>query len=138
MNQIFNRIYRYVKTEFSRKSNHQIISNEDDELKRIIEELEQDSRNQKNNSKSTQNSNNYYNSSIDSSNSNSKIDEAFQILGLKRTSEKEQIKKAYKKKMMEYHPDRVGFKGDDIKEMARQKSVSINQAYEVLKSNGIV
>ena len=53
-----------------------------------------------------------------------------QILGLKGRVTKNDIKKAYKKKIGEYHPDRVDNMGAEIKELALKKTKEINIAYE--------
>jgi hypothetical protein len=44
------------------------------------------------------------------------------------------IKKAYRQKMLEYHPDRVVNLGKELCELAEQKTKAINSAYaEALK-----
>ena len=53
--------------------------------------------------------------------------EFYSILGVERTATAEEIKKAYRKKAMEYHPDR--HKGDKDKEATFKK---INEAYATL------
>ena len=53
-----------------------------------------------------------------------------QILGLKGRVTKNDIKKSYKKKIGEYHPDRVDNMGAEIKELALKKTKEINIAYE--------
>jgi len=57
----------------------------------------------------------------------------FGILGVKEGAPIEEIKTAYKKKMREYHPDRVNDLGEDIKNLAENKAKRINEAYEALK-----
>jgi DnaJ family protein C protein 3 len=52
----------------------------------------------------------------------------YKILEVPRDADERQIKKAYRRKAMEFHPDR--YKGD--KEYAEKKMAEINQAYEVL------
>lgn len=53
--------------------------------------------------------------------------EYYSILEIERTAGAEDIKKAYRKKAMELHPDRHG--GDKTKEAAFKK---LNEAYSVL------
>ena len=52
----------------------------------------------------------------------------YEILEISRTSSSEEIKKAYRKKAMQYHPDRNP--GD---QEAEAKFKEINEAYDVLK-----
>lgn len=53
----------------------------------------------------------------------------YEILGVKKDATDAEIKRAYKKMILKYHPDR----NPDNKEMAREKSKEINEAYDVLK-----
>lgn len=53
----------------------------------------------------------------------------YEILGVKKDATEAEIKRAYKKMILKYHPDR----NPDNKEMAREKSKEINEAYDVLK-----
>ena len=52
----------------------------------------------------------------------------YEVLGVTKTASGEEIKKAYRKLAMQYHPDR----NPDNKE-AEAKFKDINEAYEVLK-----
>ena len=54
----------------------------------------------------------------------------YQILGVKKTASEEEIKKAYRKLAMKYHPDHT--KGDKA---AEEKFKKISEAYEVF-ANG--
>ena len=54
----------------------------------------------------------------------------YDTLGIAQTSSADEIKKAYRKKAMQYHPDRN--QGDDA---AEQKFKEINEAYDVLKDD---
>jgi len=60
-------------------------------------------------------------------------EECFKILGILQTSDFSEIKRAYKQRIREYHPDKVGNLGDKLKVMAEEESKSINLAYAVLK-----
>ena len=52
----------------------------------------------------------------------------YEVLGVSRDATPDEIKKAYKKMVLKYHPDR----NKDNKEEAREKSKEVNEAYEVL------
>jgi len=56
--------------------------------------------------------------------------EWYQILKIEKTSTIEEIKKAYRNKMKEYHPDRVSGLGKEFSKLAEEKSKEINMAYE--------
>jgi len=56
----------------------------------------------------------------------------YEILGLERKSSTEEIKKAYRKLAMKYHPDRVG---ESEKSQAEEKFKEISEAYAVLSDS---
>ncbi len=58
---------------------------------------------------------------------------AFTILGVDKNASVEEIKKAYRKMAVKYHPDKVSYLGDDVKKAAEEKFQKINEAYETLK-----
>jgi DnaJ like chaperone protein len=45
----------------------------------------------------------------------------------------EEVKKAYRKLSMQYHPDKVGHLGDEFRKVAEGKMKEINQAYDYFK-----
>ena len=61
-------------------------------------------------------------------------EEAFRILGVEGSPDKLQIRKAYKEKMSQYHPDKVSQLGIEIRELADRKSKQINKAYRFLRT----
>jgi len=56
--------------------------------------------------------------------------EWYQILEVDKTSALEEIKKSYRNKMKEYHPDRVSGLGQEFIKLAEEKAKEINMAYE--------
>ena len=54
-------------------------------------------------------------------------------LGLEKGADMDEIKKAYRKLSMKYHPDKVGHLGDEFKKIAETKMKEINAAYDYFK-----
>lgn len=55
------------------------------------------------------------------------------ILGLSGNITKEDIRKAYRKAMSEYHPDKVASLGPELRALAEKKAKEINQAYDFFR-----
>ena len=60
-------------------------------------------------------------------------DAAYKILEIEQTANDEEIKKAYRKMAMKYHPDKVSYLGEDFQNAAKEKFQKVNEAYENLK-----
>ena len=56
------------------------------------------------------------------------LDDAYKVLGVKSSATDDEIRKAYKKLVLENHPDKVAHLGEDIKEAATRKLQQINVA----------
>ena len=60
-------------------------------------------------------------------------DWAYKSLEIESSATDEEIKKAYRRMAMKYHPDKVNDLGEEVKKSATEKFRSINEAYENLK-----
>ena len=60
-------------------------------------------------------------------------DWAYKSLEIEPTATNDEIKKAYRRMAMKYHPDKVTDLGEDVKKSATEKFRSVNEAYESLK-----
>jgi DnaJ like chaperone protein len=63
----------------------------------------------------------------------SDIDAAYRILELSPDASDEELKKAYRRMAIKYHPDKVEHLGPDIQRSAKEKFQQLNQAYEDIK-----
>lgn len=61
------------------------------------------------------------------------INSAYTILEIDSNASDDELKKAYRKMAVKYHPDKVAYLGDDIKEKAKEKFQKLNAAYEQIK-----
>ena len=60
-------------------------------------------------------------------------DTDYKILEIDRSASDEDIKKAYRRMAMKYHPDKVSHLGEDFQNAAKEKFQRVNQAYENIK-----
>lgn len=66
-------------------------------------------------------------------------DAAYKILEVEPTTTDEDLKKAYRKMAIKYHPDKVHYLGEDIQKAAHEKFQKVNEAWEIIKKQrGIV
>jgi DnaJ like chaperone protein len=61
-------------------------------------------------------------------------DSDFQILDVKADSNEEEVKKAYRKMAMRFHPDRLQGLSEAEKKSAQEKFVKVQKAYESIKT----
>lgn len=57
---------------------------------------------------------------------------AHEVLGVSRGASPAEIKKAYKKLASQYHPDKVNHLGPELKELANNKMLEIQAAFDLL------
>jgi hypothetical protein len=60
-------------------------------------------------------------------------DDPYAILGVPPRASDEELEQAYRRRMSEYHPDRVASAAKEIRDMADQRAREINQAYDRIK-----
>lgn len=58
---------------------------------------------------------------------------AYTALEIEPSASDDEIKKAYRRMAMKYHPDKVATSGEEIKQQATEKFRTINEAYEHIK-----
>ena len=63
----------------------------------------------------------------------SQTDGAYKILEIESTVSDEEVKKAYRRMAMKYHPDKVSHLGEDFKKVANEKFRKVQEAYEQVK-----
>ena len=57
----------------------------------------------------------------------------YNILEIDPNSTDDEVKKAYRKMAIKYHPDKVSHLGDELKNIAEEKFKSVNDAYQNIK-----
>ena len=61
------------------------------------------------------------------------INNAYDILEITPDASDDEVKKAYRRLAIQYHPDKVAHLGEDIKKTATEKFQNLNAAYEEIK-----
>lgn len=61
------------------------------------------------------------------------VNSAYKILEIDPTASDEEVKKAYRKMAVKYHPDKVSHLGEDFQQKAKEKFQRVNEAYEKIK-----
>jgi DnaJ like chaperone protein len=66
-------------------------------------------------------------------------DSSYKILEIDPSSTNEEVKKAYRRMAVKYHPDKVSHLGEEFRKTAEVKFKNVNEAYEkIKKERGIV
>jgi DnaJ like chaperone protein len=63
----------------------------------------------------------------------SQTDASYKILEVEPTVSDEEVKKAYRRMAMKYHPDKVSHLGEDFKNVANEKFKKVQAAYDQIK-----
>ena len=63
----------------------------------------------------------------------SQTDASYKILEIEPTSSDDDVKKAYRRMAMKYHPDKVSHLGEDFKKVAHEKFRKVQEAYDQVK-----
>jgi DnaJ like chaperone protein len=61
------------------------------------------------------------------------VDAAYKILEVDPSASDEEVKKAYRRMALKYHPDKVSYLGEDFQKAANDKFQKLNEAYEDIK-----
>jgi len=62
------------------------------------------------------------------------LEDAYQALGVSASDNDKDIKRAYRKLISQYHPDKLSHLGEEFSNLANEKFLEIQQAYTKLKS----
>ena len=66
------------------------------------------------------------------------VDSDYKILEIGKNASSQEIKKAYRKMAVKYHPDKVSHMGEEFQKAAKEKFQRVQEAYEnIKKSKGI-
>lgn len=57
----------------------------------------------------------------------------FRVLGVQKGASFEEVTRAYRKLMTQYHPDKVSHLGKEFQEIAERKTKQLNKAYQEIK-----
>lgn len=125
------KILEELKKRATGRTSHRGYETEEERLKRMIEEAANPQPKQQ---QSQQNTHHHQNRQAPpQKHGGMGLEEALRALGLPANASVEDIKKQYKKLMLQYHPDRVSNLDQATQNQARDKAQRINAAYEVIK-----
>ena len=56
----------------------------------------------------------------------------YEVLGISRPASQKEIASAYKREAAKYHPDKVNHLGEELQQLAHQKMLDIQKAYQMI------
>ena len=59
----------------------------------------------------------------------------YELLGISKNASDDEIKKAFRKAALKYHPDRMVNASEEEKKVAEEKFKELNEAYQVLSDS---
>jgi DnaJ-domain-containing protein 1 len=62
------------------------------------------------------------------------LDEAYRILGINPDSSLDEVRKAYKEKIAQSHPDKVSHLSKELQDKAKELTLKLNSAFDVIKN----
>ena len=74
-----------------------------------------------------------YSDNSRSSSSSTYNKDPYKVLGIDSSATDDEVKRAYRRMAMKYHPDRVAGMSEELQRNAAEQMKEINQAYEVIK-----
>jgi DnaJ like chaperone protein len=63
-----------------------------------------------------------------------KTDWAYDVLEISSAASNEEVKKAYRKMAVKYHPDKVSYLGEEVQQAANEKFKKVNEAYNLIST----
>lgn len=61
------------------------------------------------------------------------VDSAYKVLEITKNATDDEVKKAYRKMAIKYHPDKVSYLGEDFQRIAKDKFQKVNEAFKKIK-----
>ena len=66
------------------------------------------------------------------------VDSAYKVLEIAQNATDEEVKKAYRKMAVKYHPDKVSYLGEDFQRIAKDKFQKVNEAFKKIKKERLM